>query len=407
MYTYAMSKLRPAQRDAVDRMHDGCVLLGRTGAGKTMTALGYWLKVHSNQGLHVVTTPAKRDAMEWGADMAKMGLYLPPERVISWNKIKEFERLEGCFVIFDEQRVSGSGKWVKSFLKIAKRNDWVLLSATPGDVWIDWLPLFIANGFYRTKTQFTDRHVVWDPHTRYPRIKRYIEEDRLERCQKAICVHLASPLDTTRIIHDELVSYDSQRYAEVTRTRWNPFSSRPMTDAGDLCRVQRRLVLENPAREEAVERILRGHPRVLVFYSYNYELEALRRVCERLGRSHGERNGHRHDPVPVEEEPWVYLVQYQAADAWNCISTNIAVLYSLPYSWRQQEQAMGRIDRMNTPFDELHYYRLMTDSSIDNAVLAVLDRKGTFNERVYERSMEGTRCNSNDSSSNSAPDSTR
>jgi hypothetical protein len=390
LYKYAMSKLRPAQRDAVDRMHDGCVLLGRTGAGKTMTALAYWLKVHPSQYLYVVTTPAKRDAMEWGADMAKMGQYLPPERVISWNKIKDFERLEGCFVIFDEQRVSGSGKWVKSFLKIAKRNDWVLLSATPGDVWIDWLPLFIANGFYRTRTQFTDRHVIWDPHTRYPRIKRYIEEDRLERCQKAICVHLASPLDTTRIIHDELVSYDSQRYAEVTRARWNPFESRPMTDAGDLCRVQRRLVLENPAREEAVERILRGHPRALVFYSYNYELEALRRVCERLGRAHGERNGHRHDPVPVEEEPWVYLVQYQAADAWNCISTNIAVLYSLPYSWRQQEQAMGRIDRMNTPFDELHYYRLLTASSIDNAVLAVLDRKGTFNEKVYERSMEGT-----------------
>ena len=389
MIEYALKKLRPAQRDAVDRMHDGCVLLGRTGSGKTMTALGYWLKVHVQQDLYVVTTPAKRDAMEWEGDSAKLGQYLPPERVVSWNKIKTLDRLEGCFVIFDEQRVSGSGKWVKSFLKIALRNDWVLLSATPGDVWIDWLPLFIANGFYRTKTQFTNRHVVWDPHTRYPRIKRYIEEDRLERCQKAICVYLASPNPVSRMVHDELVSYDSQRYAEATRKRWNPFEKRPMMDAGELCRVQRRIVLENVCREETLERLLKGHPRALVFYSYNYELEAIKAVCERLGRSYGQRNGHRHDPVPVSKEPWVYLVQYQSADAWNCISTNIAILYSLPYSWRQQEQAMGRIDRMNTPFDELHYYRLMTDSTIDNAVLACLDRKETFNVRVYENAQKG------------------
>nr|DAD93059.1 MAG TPA: Chromatin remodeling complex ATPase [Siphoviridae sp. ctHEr2] len=370
-------------------MHDGCVLLGRTGSGKTMTALGYWLKAHPNQYLYVVTTPAKRDAMEWEADMAKMGLYLPPERVISWNKIKDFEYLERAFIVFDEQRVSGSGKWVKSFLKIAKRNDWVLLSATPGDVWIDWLPLFIANGFYRTRTQFTDRHVIWDPHTRYPRIKRYIDEDRLERCQEAICVYLASPNPVSRMVHDELVSYDSRKYAEVTRKRWNPFEVRPMMDAGELCRVQRRIVLENVCREEALERLLKGHPRALVFYSYNYELEAIKAVCERLGRSYGQRNGHRHDPVPVSKEPWAYIVQYQSADAWNCISTNIAILYSLPYSWRQQEQAMGRIDRMNTPFDELHYYRLMTDSTIDNAVLACLDRKETFNERAYENAQKG------------------
>lgn len=391
MIEYALKKLRPAQRDAVDRMHDGCVLLGRTGSGKTMTALGYWLKTHGQQDLYVVTTPAKRDAMEWEGDSAKLGQYLPPERVVSWNKIKTLEHLEGCFVIFDEQRVSGSGKWVKSFLKIARRNDWVLLSATPGDVWIDWLPLFIANGFYRTRTQFTDRHVVWDPHTRYPRIKRYIEKDRLERCQEAICVYLASPNPVSRMVHDELVSYDSRKYAEVTRKRWNPFEVRPMMDAGELCRVQRRIVLENVCREEALERLLKGHPRALVFYSYNYELEAIKAVCERLGRSYGQRNGHRHDPVPVSKEPWVYIVQYQSADAWNCISTNIAILYSLPYSWRQQEQAMGRIDRMNTPFDELHYYRLMTDSTIDNAVLACLDRKETFNERVYENAQKGAR----------------
>lgn len=390
MIEYALKKLRPAQRDAVDRMHDGCVLLGRTGSGKTMTALGYWLKVHAQQDLYVATTPAKRDAMEWEGDSAKLGQYLPPERVVSWNKIKTLEHLEGRFIIFDEQRVSGSGKWVKSFLKIARRNDWVLLSATPGDVWIDWLPLFIANGFYRTRTQFTDRHVVWDPHTRYPRIKRYIEEDRLERCQEAICVYLASPNPVSRMVHDELVSYDSRKYAEVTRKRWNPFETRPMMDAGELCRVQRRIVLENVCREEALERLLKGHPRALVFYSYNYELEAIKAVCERLGRSYGQRNGHRHDPVPVSKEPWVYIVQYQSADAWNCISTNIAILYSLPYSWRQQEQAMGRIDRMNTPFDELHYYRLMTDSTIDNAVLACLDRKETFNERVYENAQKGT-----------------
>lgn len=384
---YARKKLRPSQREALDRMHDGCVLLARPGAGKTITALSYWLRAHGSQQLVIVTTPAKRDAFEWQEDAAKLAVIFPDDAIVtSWNKIKDLEKLDGCFVIFDEQKASGRGKWANAFVKIARNNDWIMLSATPGDVWMDWSALFIANGFYRNKTDFYDQHVLWDTWARYPRVKGYRNVRKLRRNASCITVFMSVKRAAERLTEDVTVDFDRELYTTVTKKRWDPFKERPMRDAGALCSVQRKIVCISEDRAAKAKEVISKHERIIVFYSYNAELEQLKRVCSELGRPVYERNGQKHDPVPGDGS-WVYLVQYLAADAWNCTSTDASLFYSLPYSWRQMEQAYGRIDRMNTPYEKLHYYRLVSDSGIDKAVARALLRKGKFNEKTYADSL--------------------
>lgn len=384
---YALNKLRPSQREALDRMHDGCVLLARPGAGKTITALSYWLRAHGSQRLVIVTTPAKRDALEWQEDAAKLAIVFPEDAIVtSWNKIKDLENLEGCFIIFDEQKASGRGKWAGSFVKLAVRNDWIMLSATPGDVWMDWMSLFIANGFYRNKTDFYDQHVIWDTWARYPRVKGYRNVRKLRKNASCITVYMDVKRAAERLTRTISVGFDRDLYSFVTQKRWDPFKEQPMRDAGALVSVQRKIVCTSEDRAEKAKEVIRAHHRIIIFYSYNAELEILKGVCSEIGRTVYERNGQKHDPVPGDGH-WAYLVQYLAADAWNCTTTNASLFYSLPYSWRQLEQAYGRIDRMNTPYETLQYYKLVSDSGIDGAIVKALDRKGRFNEKTYADSL--------------------
>lgn len=381
------SRLYPEQIEALDRMHDGCVLMGRTGSGKSITAVAYWLRAHPDRDAVVVTTPAKRDNMEWEAEFARLGSYDDRITIVSWNGIEKVVNREGCFFIFDEQKLRGSGKWSNAFLKIAKRNDWIMLSATPGDTWKDYISLFIANGWYRNRTEFYEKHVIWDPWAKYPRIKRYVVEGRLRKLQKQMCVQMADQRKSRRHYIDVMCDYDVPFYDEMTKTRWDPFENAPQKDAGALCRVQQRIVNASEGRREKARQIALERPRMLVFYSYDYELTILRGIAEEIGKPCFERNGHRHDPLPDCEE-WLYLVHYSAAEAWNCVTTDTVMFYSPSYSHWMAEQAFGRIDRMNTTYRDLYCYRLLSNSSIGRAIMRAQDRKERFNERAYERDYE-------------------
>lgn len=377
--------LYPDQLDALSRMHDGCVLMGRTGSGKSVTALGYWYTAHADQELVIVTTPKKRDDLEWGVDLARFGAYDERTTVVSWNHIGRVTSKEGCFFIFDEQKLRGGGKWVEAFYRIASKNDWILLSATPGDVWMNYVPLFIANGYYKNRTDFYDKHVIWDRYAKYPKVKKYINEGRLRKIQKQICVPMKDKRKTVRHVIDHVVSYDKALYDDLTKRRWDPYEKAPQRDAGALCRVQRRVVNENHSRVEKVRQIGSESLRMMVFYNFDYELEMLREMCASMGRPYAEYNGHKHDPVP-SGKTWAYLVHYSSAEAWNCTATDTVVFFSLNYSWSISEQAFGRIDRLNTRYRDLYCHRIYTRSTIDRAILEALEKKGTFNEQAYYNS---------------------
>ena len=389
------------QLDAVNRMRNGCVLCGGVGSGKSRTSLAYYYKeqggilgtkkynkMKNPKDLYIITTARKRDTCEWEGELAYFLLSTDPKisgyknKVIvdSWNNIQKYKNVIDSFFIFDEQRVVGSGVWVKSFLKIAKHNDWILLSATPGDTWQDYIPVFIANGFYRNRTEFCNEHVIYSRFSKFPKIDRYINTGRLIRIRDRILVDMDFKRETVAHHEDIIVQYDISKYKEIMRNRWDPYNNEPITNASGLCYVLRKIVNSDESRQIALMDILESRPRVIVFYNFDYELDILMNLAYGKGVEVAQWNGHKHQPIP-DSDKWVYLVQYNAgAEGWNCIKTDTIVFYSQNYSYKVMQQSAGRIDRLNTPYIDLYYYHLKSCSSIDLAISKALRDKKKFNE---------------------------
>lgn len=396
-------KLYDYQEEAVRHMKNGCILVGGVGSGKSRTSLAYYFKENGGgwdnadsyvrmknpQDLYIITTARKRDQLEWEGDLAPFLLSSYPEvntlynnKVIvdSWNNIQKYIDVQDAFFIFDEQRVVGSGAWVKAFYKITKKNKWILLSATPGDTWIDYIPVFVANGFYRNKTEFINEHVMYRwVNKSYPKIERYFATQKLIRLRDSILVDMDFKRKTVSHHEDVYVRYDISKYKDIMRNRWDPYEDKPIKNASRLCYLLRKVVNTDESRIVALLEILERTPRSIIFYNFDYELDILKKLPYGEGVEMAEWNGHTHQPVP-DSDKWVYFVQYNAgAEGWNCIKTDTIIFYSQSYSYRTMEQASGRIDRLNTPYIDLYYYHLKSRSGIDLAIGKALAAKKKFN----------------------------
>ena len=395
-------QLRDYQLDAVNRLRNGNILCGGVGSGKSRTALAYYFKecggglgkkyeeMTDPIDLYIITTARKRDTKEWEGELCPFLISTDPLTsfygdkitviIDSWNNIGKYKDVKDSFFIFDEQRVVGSGAWVKSFLKITKENKWILLSATPGDTWSDYIPVFIANGFYKNRSEFIREHIIYSRFTKYPKIDRYENTGRLIRLRNRILVDMDFKRETVPHHEDVYVQYDISKYKDVIRNRWNPYSNEPIINASGLCYILRRIVNEDISRQTALLELFDKHPRMIVFYNFDYERDILKGLHYGEDVGIAEWSGHAHQPIP-NCISWVYLVQYTAgAEGWNCIKTDTIVFYSQNYSYKIMQQSAGRIDRLNTPYSDLYYYHLKTRSGIDLAISKALKAKKKFNE---------------------------
>ena len=389
------------QREALKQMHNGCILCGGVGSGKSITALTYYHCIvcggrikpkfepmTAPLDLYIITTARKRDTFEWDKELSSFLLQAGDNngihvRIDSWNNIAKYVKVENSFFIFDEQRVIGSGAWVKAFLKITASNKWILLSATPGDTWSDYIPVFLANGFYKNRTEFLHQHVQFKPGDKYWRVEKYFGTKKLERLRDAVLVDMEFERQTEAHHIDIWCQYDRGKYKELGETRWNPWTEEPCSNASAMCYVLRRLVNSDPNRLTSLLEILEEHPKAIIFYNFNYELDALRKLLGEIGYEFSEWNGDKHEPLPTGEK-WCYLVQYTAGcEGWNCITTDTIIFYSQNYSYKILTQAAGRIDRLNTPFKDLWYYHLRSRAPIDLAIRRAIKEKKTFNENRY------------------------
>ena len=386
------------QREAVKRLKSGSILVGGTGSGKSRTALVYFFSkecggkiidryedMKNPKPLYIITTAAKRDKKEWEEELKEFNI--ENVTIDSWNNIKKYVDVKDSFFIFDEQRVVGSGAWSKSFIKISKSNNWILLSATPGDKWEDYVPVFIANGFYKNRTQFFNRHAVFSRYTDFPKIEKYIEEDHLEKLKASILIQMNVSRDTLPHRINIIFEYDKELYKLVTEKRWDFIEDKPIENASRYTQLQRRIVNSELRRVEKLKEIIQIHNKIIVFYNFDYERDLMIDLFEKIKIPFGELNGHVHSEIP-NSDSWVYIVQYNAgSEGWNCVETNAIIFYSLSYSYRMMHQAAGRIDRRNTPYKDLYYYYFQSKSSIDQAILKSLEKKKDFNEKKYYEKM--------------------
>lgn len=399
-------QLDPTQLEAISNIRNGSILAGEVGSGKSRAALAYflsrvclekipingsntWVTAKAPRKLYIVTTAMKRNRQEWDTEMVPFGLPRDdiPVVVDSWNNMHKYTDVKDAFFIFDEQRLIGSGQWVKSFLKIAKGNQWIMLSATPGDNWMDYIPVFVANGYYKNRSDFLEKHVVFSRFTQYPKVEKVLGTKRLNAYRKELLVEM--PVDRHTVRHSSLVpvEFDKNLYKKVVVDRWNPYTMKPIQQAGELYYTLRKVVNSDPSRLTALEKLHSSHSRMILFYNYDYELELLKEWCKKSSITFSEWNGHTHGNLPTGES-WVYLVQYTAgAEGWNCVETDTVVFYSTNPANRIVSQAMGRIDRRNTPFVDLYYYTLRGNSQVDMSIWKALKTKKRFSERAFEKSL--------------------
>ena len=381
--------LYPHQQDAIGRMHNGCILCGGVGSGKSMTGLGYYYYRVSNSHpkipLYIITTAHKRDSMEWEFEANKWGIpFLFDDLTFvidSWNNIEKYADVKDAMFIFDEHKAIGNGKWAKCFLKISQQNRWVILTATPGDNWMDYVPVFVANHFYRNRTDFIRQHVVVNPYVTYFSVKNYVNVEKLIEFRNKILVEMPFQKIAVKEEIQQICEYNTEKYDVIFKNRWNFYEEEPIKNASEMCYLLRKVCNSSPDRVVKLLDILKTHDKVIIFYSYDYELDILKSAI--IDRTLTEWNGHSHDPISHDGK-WAHLVQYAAgAEGWNCVETDTIIFYSLSYSYKQMEQAAGRIDRLNTPFETLYYYRLTSDSDIDKAIRLALQTKKEFNANKF------------------------
>jgi len=391
------------QKTAIEKLKSGSILVGGVGSGKSRTAITYFFvkecggkiepysSMKDPKDLYIITTARKRDTLEWEQELIPFLLSSKKElcsedikiTVDSWNNITKYSHIKNAFFIFDEQRVVGSGTWVKSFLKITKGNRWILLSATPGDNWIDYIPVLVANGFYKNRTEFFRRHVVFSNYTKFPKVDHYIEISRLIRLRDSVIVYMHYQRKTIAREKKVIVGYDKEVFTTVMTKRWNPYTNEPIRDVAQLCYIMRRVVNSAPERIEAVKQIFAEKSKVIIFYNFNYELDLLLKMGSEVDATIAQWNGHEHELIPNTDK-WIYLVQYAAgAEGWNCIDTDTIIFYSQNYSYKATVQAAGRIDRLNTPFTDLYYYYIRSEAVIDLAINKALKAKQNFNESRF------------------------
>lgn len=413
----------PHQREAIEKLHSGSILCAGVGTGKSITAVGYfYMKVCGGvqwdpvsgedmigpmlypKPLYIITTARKRDTGEWAKECERFDIYEGNRNggecsviIDSWNNIHKYEDVRDAFFIFDEQRVVGSGAWVKSFYRITRANEWILLSATPGDTWMDYIPVFVANRFYKNRTEFLRRHAVFNRFAKYPKVDRWIETGHLERLRRLITVTMEYEKKTVPHWNDIVVTYDKALYDKILKDRWNPWENEPIEDIARACYLMRRAVNDNEIRaRELFWLVIANHPKAIVFYNYDYELDLIKRTFSEMENLEelnvppeirhidiAEWNGHRHEKIPTSRQ-WIYLVQYNAgAEGWNCVETDTLIFFSQSYSYKMMTQAAGRIDRLNTPFVDLYYYVFKTAAPIDQAIDRALRAKKNFNEKLF------------------------
>lgn len=392
------------QKEALSKMFNGCILNGGVGSGKSRTGLYYYFQrfggyrdewdytpMKDPKDLYIITTARKRDELDWVKEMIPFLLNPDPSLnyyknkivIDSWNNITKYGDVKDAFFIFDEDRVTGNGVWVKTFLKLAKVNEWIILSATPGDTYLDYAPVFVANGFYKNVTEFKREHTVYTYYGSYPKLDRYLNTQRLDRLKRKVLIDMEFQRHTIPHHIDIYVQYDIPTYKDTIRNRWDPFKNEPIQQAAGLCYILRRIVNSDESRQVALLELFEKHPKMIVFYNFDYERDILLNMYYGKDVEVAEWTGHAHQPLPTSDK-WVYLCQYTSAcEGWNCVKTDTIVFFSQNYSYKILAQAFGRIDRLNTPFTDLYYYHLKSRSGIDLAISKALKEKKKFNEKRW------------------------
>jgi SNF2 family DNA or RNA helicase len=128
---------------------------------------------------------------------------------------------------------------------------------------------------------------------------------------------------------------------------------------------------------------------VTIFYQYNVEMEALKKLLAKLNKRYIVINGQTKDAVKeVQRTDYdVIIGQFQAmSESIDGIQhkSHIEVFMTMPESSLTYKQAIGRIDRIGQEKVPMYYYLVMKDT-IDDKVYKLIEQKLDFSEKILDK----------------------
>ena len=142
----------------------------------------------------------------------------------------------------------------------------------------------------------------------------------------------------------------------------------------------------NKHKLEAVNDLIAStNDRLIIFYNFNQEYSALRKICEAHNRPISTVNGMVKDLSAFESESdAIALIQYQAgAMGLNLQIANKIIYFSLPERSELFEQSKKRIHRLGQE-TSCFYYLLMAKDSVDEAIYKALEQKRDFTDELFK-----------------------
>lgn len=316
---------------------------------------------------------------------------------LAWRR-KELLQLEDFTLMLDESSLiqNEQSKRSKFILKLEPKNV-ILLSGTPtgGKYETLWSQLHLL-GWNISKEMYYNHYIDyhWDEANGFPLrvIDGYKNVERLKKKMRAYGCHFLKTedcIDLPEQIDQTIKVPVSKEYGIFKKDRICTINDTELVGDTTLTKLlyERQLCGQyNKDKLEAFRDLVEStNDRLIVFYNFNAELEALKGICESVGRSISLVNGQGRDLLSYENDnSSITLIQYQAgAMGLNLQKSNRIIYYTPPLSSELFEQSKKRIHRIGQSKTCFYYY-LTCKGSVEEKIYKTLAMRRDYTEALFE-----------------------
>lgn len=335
-----------------------------------------------------------------------------------WRR-KQLLQLHDFTLMLDESSLIQNSKAKQSkFILNLKPKNVILLSGTPtsGKYENLWSQIHLL-GWNISEALYNKQYVNWklidvggsmhkvvdkeNPYKNVDRLKQKLREHgavfmKTEECfdlpgQNFIIETVPTTKEYKKFMRDSIVQVHTGVFDHECDSEWDGKVYDDLHElVGETTLVKRLYARQlcghynKDKRNKFKELVESTQDRLIVFYNYNAELEALKRICDTLKRPYSQVNGQVKDLYAYENENnSITLIQYQAgAKGLNLQKANKIIYFTLTdkcEDWMQSQKRIHRIGQDKTCF----YYILMCKGSIEEDVYSALQRGTDFTDELF------------------------
>ncbi|GEL67219.1 SNF2-related protein [Marinilactibacillus psychrotolerans] len=327
---------------------------------------------------------------------------IPEESILIINYDKAWRRpflsaLSNFTLMLDEsQHIKNPSSKRSKFILNLKPKNVILLSGTPtGGKYEELISQVNLLGWNISKDTFMKLYVEreWDERNSGYKVIGYKNVERLKRKLSkhgAVFMKTEEVFDLPKMNHINVRIRNTKHYREFHTHHIIELPDEVIigdTPASALIHLRQFAGWRNQYKLEKVQDLIEStNDRLIIFYNFKNEFQALREICKKLERPISTVNGDGRDFGAYEESNnSISLIQYQAgATGLNLQKANKIIYFTLPQSSELFEQSKKRIHRIGQDKPCFYYY-LLVDGSIEHRIYQQLKLKKNYSDELFEK----------------------